>query len=71
MHGTPLTIAAGSLLSNDTDADGDPLSVNIVSVPSNGTLTPNGSGYTYSPNSTFAGTDYFTYQAYDGIHQQQ
>ncbi|MGZ8833248.1 MAG: Ig-like domain-containing protein, partial [Thermoanaerobaculia bacterium] len=64
---TPLTIAAPGVLANDTDPDGNPLTVILVGAPSNGavTLNPNGS-FTYTPNANYNGTDTFTYRANDG-----
>ena len=65
---TPLTVAATvGVLANDTDADGNALTANLVTGPSNGTLTfaSNGS-FTYTPNANFNGTDSFTYRANDG-----
>ncbi len=64
---TPLNGA--SLLGNDTDADGDTLTINTtpVTAPSNGTLVINADGtYTYTPNANFSGTDTFTYEVSDG-----
>ncbi|MGZ8810217.1 MAG: Ig-like domain-containing protein, partial [Thermoanaerobaculia bacterium] len=64
---TPLTLAAPGVLANDTDPDGNPLTVTLVGAPSNGaiTLNPNGS-FTYTPNANYNGTDTFTYKANDG-----
>lgn len=53
------------LLANDTDADGDPLSVTL-GTPSNGTVAFDGSGYVYTPDANFSGTDSFTYTVDDG-----
>mgnify|MGYP005847448193 CR=1 FL=1 len=62
-----LTISAPGVLSNDNDADGDPLTANLVTGPANGALTLNADGsFTYSPNPDFNGVDAFTYQASDG-----
>ncbi len=63
-----LSIASSSgVLANDTDADGDALTAQTVSSPSNGTLALNTDGsFTYTPNPDFSGTDSFTYQASDG-----
>ena len=59
--------AAGGVLSNDTDTNGDALTPVNVSTPANGTVTVNANGsFSYSPNSGFTGTDSFTYQANDG-----
>ncbi|MBI3466814.1 MAG: tandem-95 repeat protein [Planctomycetes bacterium] len=69
MHDTPMTVSAPGLLGNDSDMDADPLTANLVSGPSNGTLSgPIGDGsFTYTPNPSFAGTDSFTYIANDGL----
>ncbi|MBW3563578.1 MAG: tandem-95 repeat protein [Acidobacteria bacterium] len=64
---TVLTVPAPGVLSNDTDADGDPLTAVLVTTTSNGTLTLNSDGsFTYTPNANFNGSDSFTYQAFDG-----
>ena len=39
-YGTPVTITAGSLLGNDSDADGDALQVSNWTQPANGSLSP-------------------------------
>ena len=68
---TVLTAALGvdDLLLNDSDLDGDTLSVNttpIVDV-SNGSLILNGDGtFTYTPNQDFNGSDGFIYEVLDG-----
>ena len=57
------------LLLNDSDLDGDSLSVNTtpVSGPASGTLVLNANGtFTYTPNANFNGTDSFVYQVTDG-----
>ena len=64
---TPLTITANDLLNNDSDVDGDSLSLLAVSDPANGALTANGNGgYLYTPNNGFTGSDSFTYTVSDG-----
>ena len=61
----PVTIA---VLANDTDADGDPLTVTNLTQPTNGTATLNPDDtVTYTPNPDFHGSDSFTYTANDGI----
>lgn len=59
----PVTIA---VLDNDTDANGDALTVSGVTQGSSGTVTFTASGVTYTPNADFTGTDTFTYTATDG-----
>ncbi|NQV23048.1 MAG: tandem-95 repeat protein, partial [Rhodopirellula sp.] len=52
---------------NDTDIDGNPLTVKVVSGPSHGALTLNPDGsFSYIPALNFNGTDSFTYVANDG-----
>ncbi|MEL7353864.1 MAG: Ig-like domain-containing protein [Cyanobacteria bacterium J06560_5] len=59
--------AAAGLLAGDTDADGDLLTANLVTGPSNGTLTLNADGsFDYTANAGFSGDDSFTYVANDG-----
>ncbi|NOR49209.1 MAG: S8 family serine peptidase, partial [Methanosarcinaceae archaeon] len=65
---TSLDVPAAGVLSNDTDADNDALSAELVAVPSNGTLTLNSNGsFTYTPVASFNGADSFTYKANDGM----
>jgi VCBS repeat-containing protein len=62
-------VPAPGVLGNDSDADGDPISVPAASVtgPAHGTLTLSADGsFTYTPAADFHGTDTFTYQASDG-----
>jgi VCBS repeat-containing protein len=65
---TPLTVSVGNgVLANDTDADNNPLTANVVTGPTHGTLSLNANGaFTYTPNANFNGTDSFTYYANDG-----
>ncbi len=49
------------------DADGDDLTFNVVSNPSNGSVSINGDQFTYTPNENFNGSDPFIYQANDGV----
>jgi hypothetical protein len=58
------------VLNNDSDFDGDPLTVTFVSVPGNGTTTINSPGYTvtYTPDPNYFGLDNFSYTISDGIY---
>ncbi|MBW4616079.1 MAG: tandem-95 repeat protein [Desmonostoc vinosum HA7617-LM4] len=69
---TPVNI---SVLANDSDADGDPLSISSFTNASNGTVTLNDNAtpanttddfLVYTPNANFNGTDSFTYTIADG-----
>ncbi len=60
-------VAAGNVLANDTDADGDALHASVVTGPLNGVLSLSDDGlFTYTPNAGFSGADTFTYAATDG-----
>ncbi|MBW8883856.1 MAG: tandem-95 repeat protein, partial [Planctomycetia bacterium] len=66
----PLLIPVSSILANDSDVDGDALSVLLLvgSAPAHGTLTiqPGGSALLYTPDADFNGSDAFIYYASDG-----
>ena len=55
-----------TVLANDSDPDGDPLSITGVTQPANGTVTNTGTTVTYTPNAGFHGVDAFTYTISDG-----
>jgi hypothetical protein len=56
-----------NVAANDTDADGDPLTVSAVTQPANGAAINNLDGtVTYRPNNNFTGTDSFSYTIGDG-----
>jgi len=56
---TPVTI---DVLANDTDIEGDALSVVSAGQPRNGSVVVNGDGtLTYTPDSRFYGIDRFSY----------
>ncbi|MEO1678370.1 MAG: Ig-like domain-containing protein [Pseudomonadota bacterium] len=65
IQGLPIVI---DVLANDTDPDGDDLTISDVTDPSNGSveILPDGSGVTYTPAPGFEGEDAFTYTASDG-----
>ncbi|MBD1863356.1 MULTISPECIES: tandem-95 repeat protein [Trichocoleus] len=56
-----------NVLANDTDVDGDFLTIAGSTQGSNGAVTDNGDGtFNYNPNPNFSGTDSFTYTVSDG-----
>jgi VCBS repeat-containing protein len=59
--------SALAVLVNDSDVDGDALSLTAVTMPSNGTAAISGTIILYSPNINFLGTDVFTYTVSDGM----
>jgi VCBS repeat-containing protein len=64
---TVLSVTAPGVLTNDTDADGNPLTAVLVAGPSHGTLTLNTNGsFVYTPAARYNGPDSFTYRANDG-----
>lgn len=64
---TALNIAAPGVLANDSDANGDPLSATVQTLPTKGTvsLASNG-GFLYTPSSGYTGSDSFSYAVTDG-----
>lgn len=66
-EGVALTVPAPGILGNDSVADGDPITAALVSTTSGGTLALSpGGGFVYTPAPAFAGTDTFSYRAFDG-----
>lgn len=65
---TALSIAAASLLANDHDADGDPLSITGVNGAVNGTVTFNSqtNSVIFTPVTGYTGVASFTYSIADG-----
>ncbi len=64
-----MAVVTPNVLSNDTDPDGDSLSVSGFDSVSaeGGSVSDNGNGtFTYTPAANFSGTDSFTYVASDG-----
>jgi VCBS repeat-containing protein len=62
-----LNVAGPGVLANDTDVDSTALTAVLVTKPVHGKLTLRADGsFTYTSNSTFDGTDSFTYKASDG-----
>ncbi len=64
----PLTVTGvNGLLNNDSDPDGDSLSISVIAQPTSGTVVLTGDGgFTYTPNASFVGQEVFTYQVSDG-----
>jgi alpha-tubulin suppressor-like RCC1 family protein len=54
------------VLGNDTDPEGDTLTISAVSDPAHGTTTNNGTNVTYTPDANFCGADDFGYTVSDG-----
>ena len=63
------SVTTGNVLSNDSDVDGDTLTVSAVDATSTegGSVTDNGDGtFDYTPPTGFSGEDSFTYTVSDG-----
>jgi VCBS repeat-containing protein len=60
------TTLTASVLANDTDVDGNALTVSRVSDPAHGTVTLANGSFTYTPATNYNGADSFTYKANDG-----
>jgi hypothetical protein len=55
------------VLWNDTDPDGDLLTISSVAMAVNGMTSVSGNMISYTPNANFAGTDSFTYYVTDNV----
>jgi hypothetical protein len=60
---TPITI---NVLANDSDPNGDPLSVLSFTQPANGSVSSVSGGLRYAPSAGYLGTTSFTYTISDG-----
>ena len=60
------TAVTVDVLNNDSDPDGDALTVGSVTQGTHGSVINNGDDVTYTPDSGFSGTDSFTYTVSDG-----
>jgi hypothetical protein len=60
------TPTAIPVLDNDSDPDGDPLTIISTTQAANGTVLFNDSTITYVPADNFTGVDTFTYTISDG-----
>ena len=64
---TSLTVPAPGVLSNDIEADGQTLTISLISDVSHGSLTLNNDGsFNYLPAVNFFGSDSFVYRISDG-----
>ncbi|MEG4032852.1 cadherin-like domain-containing protein, partial [Microcoleus sp. S36b_A4] len=63
---TAVTIAASTLLANDTDPNGDTLSLTGVSNPVNGSVTFSNGNVIFTPSTNFTGNASFDYSISDG-----
>jgi len=62
-----LEVLPNGVLANDTDVDGDSLSVILVSGVAHGALTLSADGgFTYTPDANYNGSDSFSYKVNDG-----
>jgi hypothetical protein len=69
-QGATLNVPAPGVLTNDTDADADPLTAVKTSNAANGVVTFNGDGsFSFTPDGAFAGVDSFNYYVTDGVAQ--
>jgi len=57
-YNTPVTI---NVLANDTDADGNPISITAVTQPAHGSTRIDANRITYTPAAGYAGSDQFAY----------
>jgi len=65
---TPIVI---DVLDNDALPTGANPTVSTGMQPANGTVSWNGTEYTYTPNTAFTGVDYFTYDLLNGANNDQ
>jgi VCBS repeat-containing protein len=67
---SPLSVTAPGVLGNDSDAEGDAITAELVSGPQHGSLTLNSDGsFAYSPSANFFGSDSFVYRAADATRK--
>ena len=60
------TAVVVDVLANDSDADGDALSIKSMTNPAHGTVSKENGELKYTPKSGFSGTDTFNYTVTDG-----
>ncbi len=56
-----------NVLSNDTDADHNPLSINSFTQPAHGAVVTDSGGLRYTPSANYNGPDSFTYDVTDNV----
>ncbi|WP_395832310.1 cadherin-like domain-containing protein, partial [Elstera sp.] len=61
----PISVAVASLMSNDSDPEGDAMTFLGVSGASGGTVSQSGATVNFTPYTNFSGTASFTYQVAD------
>ena len=59
-----------NVLANDTDVEGDALTIQSLGDPSNGAAEVSGDSIVYTPSVGFVGDDQFTYTIDDGMGGQ-
>ncbi|MGJ8693578.1 MAG: glycosyl hydrolase family 8 [Thalassotalea sp.] len=59
-------LVSTNVVNNDTDADNDILSIATYTQAGNGSVSQNGDSLVYTPNTSFTGTDSFSYAVTDG-----
>ncbi|WP_422909888.1 Ig-like domain-containing protein [Pseudomonas sp. MAC6] len=63
----PLTISPATLLGNDTDPDGNPLSIMSVQGATHGSVALVGGNVVFTPDANYNGAATFTYTVSDGL----
>ena len=67
---TALSVAAPGVLQNDSDIDGDTLTLTVVDNVLHGTLSLQQTGsFVYTPTTGYIGQDSFTYKVSDGLEE--
>lgn len=61
-----MKVTIANVLANDSDIDGDPLSLVSHGQPKNGAVARQGDRFVYTPSNDFTGIDSFTYRVSDG-----
>jgi Ca2+-binding RTX toxin-like protein len=65
-HPQAVEIQLAAILANDTDPDGDPLTVTAVAQPENGSVLLSNGAITYAAKTGYSGADQFVYTVSDG-----